>query len=66
MIAACDSAKVKLGVAYRCQFEPHHMEAMRFAREKTLGEIRHIDAGFGFKIGEPKQWHRRVARHPRL
>lgn len=56
MIAACDAAKVKLGVAYRCRFEPHHMEAMRFARENVFGEVGHIDAGFGFKIGDPKQW----------
>ncbi len=56
MIAACDGAKVKLGIAYRCQFEPHHMEAMRFAREKVFGEVGHIDAGFGFKIGDPTQW----------
>ncbi len=59
MVAACDAAKVKLGVAYRCQFEPHHMEAMRFAREKVFGDIWHIDAGFGFKIGDPKQWRLR-------
>lgn len=59
MIAACDAAKRKLGVAYRCQFEPHHLEAMRFAREKTFGSICHIDAGFGFKIGDPKQWRLR-------
>ncbi len=56
MISACDAAKVKLGIAYRCQFEPHHVEAMRFAREKVFGEVRHIDAGFGFRIGDPNQW----------
>lgn len=56
MIAACDEAGVKLGVAYRLQFEPHHVEAIRFAREKVFGEVRHIDAGFGFRAGDPKQW----------
>lgn len=56
MVAACEAAKVKLGVAYRCQLEPHHLEAMRFAREKEFGEVGHIDAGMGFKIGDPTQW----------
>ena len=59
MIAACDAAKRQLGVAYRCQFEAHHREAIRFAREKTFGELQHIDAGFGFSIGDPTQWRLR-------
>lgn len=61
MIAACDAAKRKLGVAYRCQFEPHHREAIRFSREKVFGPLRHIEAGFGFKSGDPKQWRLRKA-----
>ncbi len=61
MIAACDAAKRKLGIGYRCQFEPHHREAIRFAREKVFGDVRHIDAGFGFKIGDPQQWRLRKA-----
>lgn len=56
MIAACDEAKVKLGIAYRNRFEPHHVESMRFSQEKIFGEVRHIDAGFGFRIGNPNQW----------
>ncbi len=56
MIAACDTAKKYLGMGYRCQREAHHVEAMRFAREKVFGEVKHVDAGFGFKIGDPKQW----------
>src|SRR5690606_21047445 len=37
MIETLDKAGRKLGVAYRCQFEPHHLECMRIAREKELG-----------------------------
>ena len=59
MIAACEAAKRQLGIAYRCQFEPHHREAMRFSREKVFGPLRHVDAGFGFSIGDPKQWRLR-------
>lgn len=56
MIAACETAKKYLGIGYRCQREPHNLEAIRFAREKVFGDVIHIDAGFGFKIGDPKQW----------
>ena len=56
MIAACDEAGVKLGVAYRLQFEPHHVEMMRFAKEKTFGELSHMDAGFGFRMGGSGSW----------
>jgi len=56
MITACEDAGVKLGVAYRLQFEPHHVEAMRFAREKVFGEVKHIDAGFGFRMKGAGQW----------
>lgn len=52
MIRACDEAGVKLAIGYRCQFEPHHLECMRLAREKKLGAIQYIDAGFGFRIGD--------------
>ena len=61
MIEACDSAKVHLGIGYRCQFEPHHLECMRVAQEQTLGAIHHIEAGFGFRmadypVGDLRRW----------
>jgi predicted dehydrogenase len=61
MIDACRAAQRKLGVAYRCQFEPHHLEAMRLAREKEFGELKLIEARFGFPIGDPAQWRLRRA-----
>jgi predicted dehydrogenase len=56
MIAACADAGVKLAVAYRCQFEPHHLECMRLAREQEFGAVKLVEAGFGFRIGNPNQW----------
>jgi len=56
MIAACEQAGVKLGVAYRLQYEPHHKEMIRFAKEKTFGNVRHIDAGFGFRMARSEGW----------
>ena len=56
MIDACKDAGRKLAVGYRCQFQPHHRECMRLAREKVFGDIKIIEAGFGFRIGDPTQW----------
>ena len=56
MIDACRQAGRQLAIAYRCQFEPHHLECVRLAREKVLGSLRDVQAGFGFRIGDPTQW----------
>jgi predicted dehydrogenase len=56
MVDVCKAAKRRLAVAYRCQFDPNHQECMRIARAKEFGDIRIIEAGFGFNIGEPGQW----------
>src|SRR3954469_12279279 len=56
MIDACKKAGVQLGVGYRLQFEPNNQECVRLAREKVLGDVKVIDATFGFAIGDPTQW----------
>lgn len=56
MIDACKKAGRMLGIGYRCQFEPHHLECIRIAREKELGELRVIESNFGFTLGDPNQW----------
>ena len=56
MIDACKKAGKLLGVGYRLQFEPNKLECMRLAREKVLGDVKIIDANFGFVIGDPTQW----------
>jgi predicted dehydrogenase len=61
MIAACKKADRKLAIGYRCQFEPHHLECMRLARERVLGDLKIIEAGFGFRIGDPTQWRLKQA-----
>jgi predicted dehydrogenase len=45
-----------LGIGYRCQFTPQHIEAIRFSREEVFGRLRQIEASFGFRIGDPNQW----------
>ena len=56
MIDACKAAGKQLAVGYRLHFEPNNLECVRLAREKVFGDIKFIDAGFGFPIGDPTQW----------
>ena len=56
MIAAVKAAGRQLAIGYRCRFEPHHVEMLRVARAKELGDVRLIESGFGFSIGDPTQW----------
>jgi predicted dehydrogenase len=55
MIDAVKAANRLLGVAYRCQFEPHHLECIRIARTQEFGPLKVIDAYFGIHI-EPSVW----------
>ena len=55
LISAVKTAKRRLGVAYRCRFEPHHLEAIRLAHSREVGALRSIDAYFGFDI-QPSGW----------
>jgi predicted dehydrogenase len=56
MIDASKAANRLLAVGYRNRFEPHTIECIRLAREKVLGPVKSIEAGFGFNIGDPSQW----------
>jgi predicted dehydrogenase len=55
MIDAVRAANRLLGIAYRCRFEPHHLECVRIAREREFGAVKVIDAHFGFNI-DPGVW----------
>jgi predicted dehydrogenase len=56
MIAACQQARVKLAVAYRCRYEPYNVAAIAACRDPRLGKIKSVIADHGFNIGDPKQW----------
>ena len=47
MIAASEAAGRKLMIAYRCQFEPHNLMAMRAIRGGELGAVRVVTADVG-------------------
>jgi predicted dehydrogenase len=56
MIDACKAAGKQLAIGYRLHFEPNNLECVRLAREKVFGDLKLIEAGFGFNIGNPAQW----------
>ena len=47
MIHAARAADRKLMTAYRCQFEPHNLTAMRMLRRRELGDLRIVSADIG-------------------
>ncbi len=55
MIDTVRSAGRMLAVAYRCRYEPHHLECIRIARDQEFGALKIVDAYFGFHI-EPSGW----------
>lgn len=61
MIEACSSAGVKLMIAYRCRYQPHHLEVIRRAQSGDLGPIKLIESINGQNQGDPEQWRLRKA-----
>lgn len=56
MIAACKAQGVKLMIAYRCQFEAHHLEIRRMVQQREFGAVKLIEATNGQNMGDPTQW----------
>jgi predicted dehydrogenase len=56
MIGDAKAANRKLGVAYRCQYDPNHLECIRIARAKEFGDIKIVESTFNVSIGDPGQW----------
>ncbi|MFC5862123.1 Gfo/Idh/MocA family protein [Acidicapsa dinghuensis] len=56
MIAACRSAKVKLMVAYRQQYEPMNREVLKMIRAGKVGTLRSFLATLTQNQGDPSQW----------
>ena len=55
MIAACKAAGKKFSVGYRLEFEPHHREMVRLARDPNFGPFTKMRGGFGFHLNG-RQW----------
>jgi len=50
MIDACAKHRVKLMIAYRCQYHPLHLKAMELIRSGAIGQVQTIESAFGFPI----------------
>jgi predicted dehydrogenase len=56
MIDACKAANRLLAIGYRSRFDPPTQECIQLARQEVFGRTKIIQAGFGFRIGDPNQW----------
>ena len=61
MIEACAQAGVKLMIAYRCRYQPHHLEIIKRAQDGSLGPIKLIEAINAQNQGDINQWRLRKA-----
>ncbi len=52
MIAACEKANVKISIGYRLQFDPHHIELDRLAREKDFGLLNRMSGEHSWTFGQ--------------
>jgi len=54
MITACQTANVKLMIAYRCHYEPTNLRAVKLIRDGAIGKVQVIHSAFGgnFAAGE--------------
>jgi len=55
MIDACNTAHVKLMIAYRLHYEPITLKALDLVRSGRLGRLQLMEGAFGFNIG-PNEW----------
>ncbi|APG04300.1 oxidoreductase [Luteibacter rhizovicinus DSM 16549] len=61
MIAACRTAKVRLMIAYRSQYEPIDRAIAKMAQSGQLGALREFIAGNSQRQGDVNQWRHRKA-----
>ena len=56
MIDACKRANVKLMIAYRCHYDPTHLQAERMIQSGAIGQIQAFEGGFGFDAPTHNFW----------
>lgn len=57
MVETAKKLGKRLGIGYRCHFEPNNLEAMRLCKTGALGTIRTIRSEHGFTLGDWSKWH---------
>ncbi len=61
MIAACNSANVKLMIAYRSQYEPYDRALVKMIRSGKLGKLKQFVSTNSQNQGDPTQWRLKKA-----
>ena len=61
MIAACNSANVKLMIAYRQQYEPMNRALIKMIKSGKLGSLKSYVASNAQSQGDPSQWRQKIA-----
>ena len=61
MVAACNTANVKLMIAYRQQYEPMNRAIVKMVKEGKLGTLRSFIASNSQNQGDPNQWRQKLA-----
>ena len=56
MIDACRAAGKKLQIGYRLRYEPNTIALIDAVARKQAGELKMLECGAGFNIGDPNQW----------
>ena len=56
MIDACKQNRVKLMIAYRCHYDPTHLETERMIQSGAIGTIQAFEGGFGFNAPARNFW----------
>ena len=59
MVAACESAGVRLGVAYHLRWHAGHRAVARMAREGRFGELRHMRLHWSRRQADDSNWRAR-------
>ena len=61
MIAACNTANVKLMIAYRSQYEPYDRALVKMIRSGKLGKLSQFVSSNSQNQGDPNQWRQKRA-----
>jgi predicted dehydrogenase len=55
-IDACRKNNRKLQIGYRLMYEPNNLALVDAVKQKSIGDLKIVECGAGFSIGDPNQW----------
>jgi glucose-fructose oxidoreductase len=56
MILACEKAKVKLAIGYRCQHDPNIQAYRKITKDKTFGKVLEVTSKAAYKENRTTHW----------